>query len=249
MIRVAIVDDHTIVRAGIRALVADESDLQIIAEFSDGPSALQALPALAPDVLLVDLTLPSMDGIELLRRVRTACPRTRSLVLSMHASPEFVRPALQAGAVGYVVKGAGLDELVDALRAVARGEPFLDESLEPSSLTADSPADDLERLTAREREILRMVAQGQTNRQIAEILGLSPKTVDAHRTNLMRKLDLHDAQALTRFALRRGLVLPNIVFVLPGIAFVLPPCEAIRPTAKRTARTVKSAGTEPDLGA
>lgn len=206
MIRVAIVDDHTIVRAGIRALVADEADLQIIGEFSDGPSALQALPALNPDVLLVDLTLPSMDGIELLRRVRIACPRTRTMVLSMHASPEFVRPALQAGAAGYVVKGAGLDDLVSALRAVARGESYLDESLEPSSLTAES-ADDLERLTAREREILRMVAQGQTNRQIAEILGLSPKTVDAHRTNLMRKLDLHDAQALTRFALRRGLVL------------------------------------------
>jgi DNA-binding NarL/FixJ family response regulator len=206
MIRVAIVEDHAIVRAGIRALLGEEQDLSIIAEFSDGPSALREIAALAPDLLLVDLTLPSMDGVEVLRQVRGASPRTRCVVLSMHASPEFVRPALQAGAAGYVVKGAGLDALVDALRAVAAGGTFLDESLEPSALELRSSTDDLERLTPREREILRLVAQGNTNRQIGERLGLSPKTVDAHRTNLMRKLDLHDAQALTRFAVRRGLV-------------------------------------------
>ncbi|MCS6899577.1 MAG: response regulator transcription factor [Myxococcales bacterium] len=205
MIRVVIVEDHAIVRAGIRALLAEEPDLSILAEFPDGSSALQQLPSLSPDLLLVDLTLPSMDGVEVLRRVRSVSPRTRSIVLSMHASPEFVRPALQAGASGYVVKGAGLDALVDALRTVAAGGTFLDESLEPSALDLRSSTDDLERLTPREREILRLVAQGNTNRQIGELLGLSPKTVDAHRTNLMRKLDLHDAQALTRFAVRRGL--------------------------------------------
>jgi DNA-binding NarL/FixJ family response regulator len=206
MIRVAMIEDHAIVRAGIRALLAEEPDLGVVGEFSDGPSALRELPALAPDVLLVDLTLPLMDGVEVLRRARSVSPRTRCLVLSMHASPEFVRPALQAGAAGFVVKGAGLDELVSALRAVAAGGTFLDESLEPSALAPGAPADDLERLTPREREIVRLVAQGNTNRQIGELLGLSPKTVDAHRTNLMRKLDLHDAQALTRFAMRRGMV-------------------------------------------
>jgi DNA-binding NarL/FixJ family response regulator len=205
MIRVAIVDDHAIVRAGIRALLSEESDVEVVGEFSDGATALRELPLLLPDVLLVDLTLPVMDGVEVLRRARNACPQTRCMVLSMHASPEFVRPALQAGAAGFVVKGAGLDDLVGALRTVAGGGTFLDESLEPSALAPGAPVDDLERLTPREREILRLVAQGNTNRQIGELLGLSPKTVDAHRTNLMRKLDLHDAQALTRFAVRRGL--------------------------------------------
>lgn len=205
MIRVAVVDDHAIVRAGIRALIADEEDLEIVGEFSEGATALQQLSELSPDVLLVDLTLPRMDGVEVLRRARGASPKTRCVVLSMHTTPEFVRPALRAGASGFVVKGAGLDELVTALRAVAAGGTFLDESLEPSALALGTQTDDLERLTPREREILRLVAQGNTNRQIGEILGLSPKTVDAHRTNLMRKLDLHDAQAVTRFAVRRGL--------------------------------------------
>lgn len=206
MIRVLVVDDHAIVRAGVRALLGTEPDIDIVAEAADGDAALDAVGRLQPDVMLADLSLPAMNGVELIRRAHALSPALRILVLSMHASPEFVRPALQAGASGYVVKGSGLDDLVSALRAVAAGDRYLDECIDPGSLDAPRSGDDLERLTPREREVLRLVAQGRTNREIGALLGLSPKTADAHRTNLMRKLDLHDAQALTRFALKRGLV-------------------------------------------
>jgi DNA-binding NarL/FixJ family response regulator len=135
------------------------------------------------------------------------------VVLSMHTAPEYVRPALRAGAAGYVVKGAGLEALVEAVRTVADGGCFLGPEAR-AVLDADlerapgvtSPDDDLERLTPREREVLKLVAEGYTNREIAQLLGVSPKTVDTHRTNLMAKLDLHDAQSVTRYAIRRGLV-------------------------------------------
>lgn len=206
MIRVLVVDDHAIVRAGVRALLGTEPDIDIVAEAADGNAALDAVGKLLPDVMLADLSLPAMNGVELIRRAHALSPALRIVVLSMHASPEYVRPALQAGASGYVVKGSGLDDLVSALRAVAGGETYLDECIDPGSLDGPHTGDDLERLTPREREVLRLVAQGRTNREIGALLGLSPKTADAHRTNLMRKLDLHDAQALTRFALKRGLV-------------------------------------------
>jgi DNA-binding NarL/FixJ family response regulator len=210
MIRVVIADDHAIVRAGVRALFSCEPDVTVVAEAADGREALAAVERHAPDVLLVDLSMPNMNGVEALTRVRAQSPATRVLVLSMHAAPEFVRPAMRAGAHGYVIKGAGLDDLVVALRAVAAGEAFVDPRAAEVIAEYDprrSPVDDeLERLTPREREVLQRVAEGQTNRAIGEALGLSPKTIDAHRTNLMRKLGLHDAQAVTRFAMKRGLV-------------------------------------------
>jgi DNA-binding NarL/FixJ family response regulator len=209
VIRVVIVDDHAIVRAGIRALFSCEPDVEVVGEAGDGPGALSQVERTSPDVLLADLSIPALSGVEIIARARALNPRMRVLVLSMHTAAEYVRPALRAGANGYVVKGSGLEDLVKALRLVAAGERFLDPRVEAVA-RVDEPAsatrDDLERLTSREREVLQLVAEGQTNRQIAERLGLSPKTVDAHRTNLMRKLDLHDAQALTRFALRRGMI-------------------------------------------
>jgi two-component system, NarL family, response regulator NreC len=213
MIRVAIADDHAIVRAGLRALISCEPDMTLVAEAADGKEALEIGRRCAIDVFLVDLSLPVLDGVEVISRLRTIAPQARVLVLSMHAMPEYVRPALRAGARGYVVKGTGLDDLIVAIRVVHGGERFLDSAaaaaLEADTLGAargNAQTDDLDLLTPREREVLRMIAQGHTNRSIAEHLGLSPKTVDAHRTNLMRKLGLHDVQALTRFAVRRGLV-------------------------------------------
>ena len=212
-IRIVLTDDHAVVRAGLRALFGAHPGLEVVGEAADGREAIELCDRLRPDVLLLDLSMSSFNGIEALRRVRTSFPMTRVLVLSMHAAPEYVRPALKAGATGYLVKGAGLDSLVEAVRSVAAGEQFL--GPEASRVVqgdldhpppASGEAGPLERLTPREREVLQLVAEGHTNREIARLLSVSPKTVDAHRTNLMAKLDLHDAQALTRFAVRCGLV-------------------------------------------
>ncbi len=204
-IRVVVADDHAIVRAGLRAVLDAAGDVQVVAEAADGRAAVEAVERLRPDVLLVDLSMPGLNGVEAVRRVRASTPSTRVLVLSMHAAPEYVRPALRAGALGYLVKGSGLDDLLPALRRVAAGLRFLGPE---AARLAEQPdvGDDLDLLTPREREVLQLVAEGRTNREIAATLGLSPKTVDAHRTRVMQKLDLHDAQALTRYALRRGLI-------------------------------------------
>jgi two-component system response regulator NreC len=210
MIRVVIADDHAIVRAGIRAVLATEVDIVVVGEAGDGRAALDAVARHRPDVLLVDLTMPELNGIEVIKRTRSTLPRTRVLVLSMHAAAEFVRPALRVVAHGYIVKGSGLDDLVRAIRTVAAGEKFLGPDAaavgEADDLNPRRPADDLEHLTPREREVLQLVAEGHTNKAIGERLGLSVKTVDVHRTNVMKKLDLHSAQALTRFAIRHGLI-------------------------------------------
>lgn len=206
-------DDHAIVRAGIRALLERESDISIVAEAASGHEAVTLVQKLQPDLLLLDLSMPSGNGLDAIARIRQVAPRCRVLVLSMHSAPEYVRPALRAGAQGYLVKGSGLSDLLRAVRVVLDGGQFLGAELaaivSPAASLPDAPEDDLERLTPREREVLQLVAEGQTNRQIASRLGLSPKTVDSHRTNLMRKLGLHDAQALTRFAVRRGLISPE----------------------------------------
>lgn len=213
MIRLLLVDDHAIVRAGLRALLEGEADLHVAGEADNGRTAVELAARLQPDVVLLDLSMPGSNGIDAIARLRAAAPRARLLVLSMHAAPEYVRPALRAGAHGYIVKGSGLEDLLVAIRAVAAGERFLGpEAMQVQASDAQQPAsdlDDLGRLTPREREVLQLVAEGYTNRQIACMLGLSPKTVDTHRSNLMRKLDLHDAQGLTRFALRRGLIAPE----------------------------------------
>ena len=165
-----------------------------------------AVLAHSPEVLLLDWTLPG-DGRTVLERVRAEAPGTRVCVLSMHQDGATVREALGAGALGYVVKGAGIENLVTALRAVAAGRRFLYPAAESGLTSGPEPEDDdWERLTPRERLVLRRVAEGRTNREIATELSLSPKTVDTHRTNLMRKLGVHDAQALARFAVRRGLL-------------------------------------------
>lgn len=221
MIRILLCDDHAIVRAGLRVLLEGEPDVAVVGEASDGHDAVEKAQQLLPDIVLLDLSMPGGNGSEAITRLRTAVPRTRVLVLSMHGAPEFVRPALRAGASGYIVKGSGLTDLLSALRTVASGGRFLGPEAEKvmaldsqDSTTSkdrdkDRDRDELLRLTPREREVLQLVAEGRTNRQIAERLKLSPKTVDTHRSSMMRKLDLHDAQAVTRFAVRRGLILPE----------------------------------------
>ncbi len=207
MIHVVVADDHAVVRAGVRAVLASEPDLSLVAEAADATGAVAAVLEHHPEVLLLDWTLPG-DGRSILGRVREEAPGTRVCVLSMHQDGTTVREALGAGALGYVVKGAGIEHLVTALRSVAAGRRFLDPAAEAGLTPGPGPEDDddWERLTPRERLVLRRVAEGRTNREIATELSLSPKTVDTHRTNLMRKLGVHDAQALARFAVRRGLL-------------------------------------------
>jgi DNA-binding NarL/FixJ family response regulator len=207
--RVVIADDHTIVRQGLRALLSASGSVEVVGEAADGREALVAVERLQPAVLLLDLSMPGLNGVEALRRVKELSPRTRVVVLSMHAGQDYVRPAVRAGAAGYLVKGAGLDHLLEALLAVSGGGTFFGPEAQ-AVLAATAPGqvvdDSLELLTSREREVLQLVAEGKSNRDIGELLGISPRTADAHRTHIMRKLDLHDAQALTRYAVARGLV-------------------------------------------
>ena len=217
MIRVVLADDHLIVRQGLRALLETSGDFEIVAEASDGAEALAAVTSHDPDVVVLDLSMSGLNGLEALRRIKETSRRTKVLVLSMHATSEYVRAALRAGADGYLVKGAGIGDLSAALHAVLAGDRFLSPEVERAALldlldgpSRDSEGDTLLRLTPREREVLQLIAEGHTNKSIASKLGLSVKTVDGHRTRIMAKLDLHDATALTRFAIRHGLVSPEL---------------------------------------
>jgi DNA-binding NarL/FixJ family response regulator len=209
LIRIVIADDHQVVRAGVRAVLASEADVSVVGEATDGATALAQVMELTPNVLLLDLGLAG-EGLTLLTSAREQSPLTRVLILSMHGDSQHVRAALDAGASGYVVKGAGVEALVSALRAVAAGQHFLDTDAERALQEPTTPPDlTWERLTPRERLVLRRVAEGRTNREIAAELELSHKTVDSHRSNLMRKLGVRDAQGVTRFAMRRGLLPPE----------------------------------------
>ncbi len=196
-IRVVLAEDHTIVREGIRALLARASTVEVVGEAADGREAVATCASLRPDVLLLDLSMPVLDGIAAIPSVRAASPDTRVLVLSMHGGAEHVEPSLRAGARGYIVKGAGLSALVRAIERVAAGEVYLDEN---ASRGADTG------VTPREREVLRLVAGGMSSGEIATALSLSVKTVETHRANLMQKLDVPNVAALVDKAHRLRLV-------------------------------------------
>ncbi len=207
---VVIVDDHTIVRQGLRALLSHEAALHVVAEASNGQSAVAAVATHRPDVVLLDLSLPDMPGSAVIPLLLGVHPTVQVLVLSMHDSEEYVRPAIQAGARGYLVKGSGLQDLVAAIGAVAGGHAFFSPAAAASLLNPTVPqrSDDerLRLLTPRERQVLELVARGLTSAEIGESLAIASKTVEAHRSNLTAKLDLHDVPALVRFAVRAGLV-------------------------------------------
>jgi two-component system response regulator NreC len=214
VIRILLVDDHTIVREGLRALLSGREDMTVVGEASTGTQAVELATALEPDVVVMDLTLPGISGLDATELIAGRRPETRVLVLSMHDGEEFVRPAIRAGASGYLVKGSGLGDLVAAIRAVAAGQAFFSPAAAKVLLTdakAKGPAADggppgLEVLTAREQQVLRLVALGRTSQDIADELGISVKTVEGHRANLMAKLGLRDLPALVRLAIRTGLI-------------------------------------------
>ena len=208
-IKVMIVDDHAILRDGIRALLGLHDDVEIIGEASEGKEAVEKALELEPDVVVMDIAIPGMDGLEATRRIKKKNSKVQILVLTQHDNKEYVLSAIKAGAAGYVPKRAMGSELVSAIRAVHRGDSFL----YPSAAAAliddyrqQAETEPYDRLTAREREILTLIADGHSSRQISELLFISLKTVQGHRTKIMEKLDIHNRAELIKYAVRKGLV-------------------------------------------
>jgi DNA-binding NarL/FixJ family response regulator len=209
-LRVLLADDHAILREGVRLVLEAQPDITVVGEAGNGAEALALAHRLRPDVVVMDIAMPDVNGLEATRRLRAELPEVQVVVLTMHADREYVTQVVQAGAAGYVLKQAAAQELVRALRAARAGDAFL----HPAATRAligdylrrvddEGPADGL---TPREREVLRLVARGASNRAIANDLGISVKTVEAHRANLMAKLDMHDRTELVRYAIRTGLI-------------------------------------------
>lgn len=217
-IRILLADDHALIRSGIATLLQGNADFSIIGEAKDGEEAVQKAKELNPDVVVIDLSMPKLSGVEATKIIKKKFPNIRVLVLTMHENEEYVYQILKSGAGGYVLKSAGKEELSSAIRAVARGEKFF--SPRVSQIMAEgylrrAEEDELIRrqedvpLTRREKEILALVANGLTNQQIADQLYISPRTVDTHRTNIMQKLDIHDVVNLVRYAIEHGITAPK----------------------------------------
>jgi two-component system response regulator NreC len=217
MIRLLLVDDHEIVRAGLRMLFQAETGMEIVGEASSGDEALQLVETLRPDVVIMDVAMPGMNGIEATRRIRAMSPESGVLALTMHEDEQYFFAMLGAGASGYIPKRAAPDDLVSAVHAVSQGNVFLYTSLarflmrdvlakQDAAAEPDAESDASESLTARELEVLTLIAEGLTNRQIGEALVISPKTVDRHRENIMTKLNLHSRVELVKYAIEKGII-------------------------------------------
>ena len=209
-IKVLVVDDHAIMRDGIRALLGIYDDIEIVGEASEGKEAVEKAQELAPDVVVMDIAMPGMDGLEATRRISKRNPKVKVLVLTQYDNREYILSTIKAGAAGYVPKRALGSELASAVRTVYRGESFLyptaAAALIEDYLRQDEVQEPYDRLTAREREILKLIAEGHTSREIAEMLFISLKTVLGHRAKIMEKLDLHNSIELIKYAMRKGIV-------------------------------------------
>ncbi len=212
MIRVAVADDHHLVRAGIRALLEKAGDIEVVDEAVDGLEALELLEAVVPDVLVMDIAMPRLNGIEAVERIQELGLETKVVILSMYSNELLVRQALQRGARGYLLKESVTNELLLAIRAASGGgtylSPAISEALLPEALmsAAEEESPDFDPLTPREREVLLLIGAGNTNQAIARQLGISVKTVERHRANLMGKLGVNNLAELIRLAIKRGLI-------------------------------------------
>jgi two-component system, NarL family, response regulator NreC len=212
---IVVADDHPVVRQGLRALFTAEADFVVVGEEGDGLRTVELVERLKPNVLMLDLMLPRLNGLEVTRRVSKSAPATRVLILSMHASEAYVIEAMRNGAVGYALKDVGPAELVKGVRDVAAGRRYLSPPLSEWAIeaylekAAGAPFDPYATLTAREREVLQLAGEGFTSSQIGDRLGISGRTAETHRSNLMRKLDLHNQVDVVRYARARGLVAPE----------------------------------------
>jgi DNA-binding NarL/FixJ family response regulator len=212
--RIFIVEDHTLLRAGLRALLSQDPDIEIVGEADNGRDAIRAIGSLVPHLVLMDLSMPGMNGIEAMQDIKRRNPETRVLVLTIHKTDEYIHESLRAGADGYILKDATHDELRVAIRSVLNGKTYLSPDISGKVIhgylgtgKADNNVGSTwDTLTHREREVLKLVAEGHPNRYIAGYLSLSIKTVEKHRSNLMKKLNLHNASTLTHYAIEKGLV-------------------------------------------
>ena len=207
--RLVIADDHGVVRGGLRLLLDRQPDMEVVGEAADGAEAVAEVLAHRPDVCILDVQMPKLTGLQATREILRQAPDTVVLILSMHDDQRYLFEALRAGAGGYVLKAQADHDLVDAVRAVSRGEPFLTNAAQRSLVRAwidDETAGPEEPLTPREQEVLKLIAEAHTNKEIGEILFLSEKTVESHRGNLLRKLGMRDRVQLVRYAIRRGLI-------------------------------------------
>lgn len=209
-IRVLLAEDHALVRAGITALLGRLPGIDVVGGACDGREALELIASLTPDVVLMDLTMPGLGGLQTLTRVQEEFPLVRVIIMSMHDNEEYVWQALRAGASGYLLKDSGVEELELAVRSVARGGTYLSPAVSRHVVTdyirRVAPESSLDRLTPRQLEIVQLIAEGNTNQEIARTLSISIKTVETHRYQLMERLEIHDVPGLVRFAVRMGLV-------------------------------------------
>lgn len=209
---ILLADDHTILRSGIRSLLEDEPGLSVVGEAEDGRTAVAMACQLKPDVVVMDIAMPLLNGLEATRQIKTQCPEVKVLILSMHDNEEYIRQVLEAGAMGYILKDAAARELINAIQSVYRGEAVLSPAVTRLVIEdylrwgGTRPQEESDGLSPREREVLQLIAEGYTNKQIAEILSISIKTVQAHRNNLMQKLDLHDRGELIKYAIQKKII-------------------------------------------
>jgi len=212
-IRILLADDHNVVRDGLRALLEREADMTVVAEAADGRESVRLAEEQSPDVVVMDLAMPNMNGIEATRRIVAANPRAAVVILSMHQDESYVLGSLNAGAKGYLLKDSMRKEVIDAIRAVHQGRSFVTRKVSRllqedyvSRLQNRNLQDSYDLLTSREREILQLIAEGRTNKEVAGVLNISPTTVETHRTHILRKLDLHSVPELILYAVRKGII-------------------------------------------
>lgn len=211
-IRILLADDHTILRNGIRAILEDEPGMEVVGEAEDGRTAVSLASQLKPDIVIMDIAMPLLNGLEATRQIRRLCPGVKVIILSMHDNEEYIVQVLEAGAMGYILKDSAAKELIQALRTVHRGEAVLSPAITRIVIEdylrwgGIRPTEDTKDLSPREREILQLIAEGYTSKQIAEILTISIKTVQAHRNSLMQKLDLHNRGELVKYAIQKKII-------------------------------------------
>ena len=212
-VRIVLAEDHTILREGLRALLSADPDFEIIGEAADGREAVRFVEKQVPDLILMDLSMPRMTGMDAIREIKKRYPQTKIIALTVHKTEEYLRTTLQAGADGYVLKDATHEELMMSIQSVLKGETYLSPGVSGKviegyleGVEGQAPASTLGLLSQREREVLKLIAEGYKNKEIAADLCISLKTVEKHRANLMKKLDLHNAAALTAYAIEQGLV-------------------------------------------